>query len=131
MWDFLQELTNEKGITIILTTHYLEEAEQLCKNVAIINKSEIVEQGKMIDVLSRLDKETFIFYLKHPILESALQPFHKYHPKKVDDKTIEASLHNGETLSTLVGELKNHQIEVVSMRNKSNRLEEVFVNLTS
>jgi ABC-2 type transport system ATP-binding protein len=131
MWDFLQELTKEKGITIILTTHYLEEAEQLCKNVAIINKGQIVEQGSMVEVLSRLDKETFIFYLKNSLEQSALESLQKYHPKLVDEKTLEASLQTGQILSDLMRELGNHQIEVVSMRNKSNRLEEVFMNFTS
>lgn len=131
MWDFLRSLTKEKGITIILTTHYLEEAEQLCKNVAIINKGGIVEQGKMSEVLSKLDKETFILYLKEPINQEKLSSFEVYHPSLTDSKTVEVSLSEGRTISGLVAELNNHQIEIVSLRNKSNRLEEIFVNLTS
>ncbi|MEK7187422.1 MAG: ABC transporter ATP-binding protein [Patescibacteria group bacterium] len=131
MWDFLRELTNEKGITIILTTHYLEEAEQLCKNVAIINKGEIVEQGSMQKVLSGLNKETFILYLKNPMTDHVLSAIHKFHPKRVDDATLEASVSNGDTVTELIETLKNNQIQVGSMRNKSNRLEEVFVSLIS
>lgn len=131
MWDFLQELTKEKGITIILTTHYLEEAEQLCKNVAIINKGEIVKQGSMAKVLSELNQETFILYLKKPIEETVLQIINRFRPYKVDDKTIEATVQDGETLSQLIAVLSENKVEVVSMRTKSNRLEEIFVGLTS
>jgi len=131
MWDFLRDLIKERGITIILTTHYLEEAEQLCKNIAIINKGEIIKQGSMSKVLSEINQETFILYLKKPIEESVLGALSKFSPTKIDETTIEASLKDGETVSQLIATCKEHQIEVVSMRNKSNRLEELFLNLIS
>ncbi len=128
MWDFLRELSKQ-NVTIILTTHYLEEAEQLCRTVAIINKGEIVEQGSMNEVLGKLQKETFIFYLKEKITDEALKNLRTCDIKKVDPLTIEATIHQGNTLNALLSELSKHNIEIVSMRNKSNRLEEIFVNL--
>ena len=131
MWDFLQDLTKEKGTTIILTTHYLEEAEQLCKNVAIINKGEIVKQGSMSKVLSELNQETFILYLKKPIENGSFEAARRFQPVRVDEKTIEVTVKDGETLSQLIAALAENQVEVLSMRTKSNRLEQIFVGLTS
>lgn len=130
MWDFLRELVS-RGITIILTTHYLEEAEQLCNRVAIINNGEIIEQGFMSDVLGRLEAESFIFYLKKPVAEAALKGFKTCRLKQIDPTTIEATLTRHDTLNALLAEFTKHKIEVISMRNKANRLEEVFVALTA
>ena len=99
--------------------------------MAIINKGEIVKQGSMSKVLSELNQETFILYLKKPIENSALQGVSRFQPVQVDEKTIEATVKDGETLSRLIEALKESQVEVLSMRTKSNRLEEIFVGLTS
>ena len=129
MWDFLREL-NASGRTIILTTHYLEEAEQLCEEVAIINKGEIVEQGRVKDLLSKLHIETFIFDLVSPLPESIEKTLSQFQVRKIDPDTIEMDLAEGETLTEAVGALERLGIRVRSMRNKTNRLEELFVRLT-
>ena len=130
MWDFLNTLIKE-GVTIILTTHYLEEAEQLCNKVAIINKGEIIESGTMQSVLGTLKKEMFVLNVKHPIHADKLEKLKAYHPKKMDERTLEVDLEAHLTINALLADLTESGIEVTSMRNKSNRLEEVFVNLIS
>lgn len=130
MWEFLTELSRS-GTTIILTTHYLEEAEQLCKHLAIINKGVIVEGGKMKDVLGKLHTETFVLDL----LENKAQPLADRMPdpflaRALDENTIEIDVPNGASLNDLFGFLNAEGAEVKSMRNKSNRLEELFFNVT-
>ncbi len=123
LWNFLQEI-NKAGTTVILTTHYLEEAEMLCRNVAIINEGKIIEHDSMRSVLQKLHQETFILYLDHALVTPPT------FVRKLDDHTIEVDLVSGKTLTEIVDELKTHNITVRSMRNKTNRLEELFVNLT-
>lgn len=130
MWDFLTELV-KSGVTIILTTHYLEEAEILCNRVAIINQGNIVEEGSMKNVLSKLEAESFLFYLRKPITDSLLDKLKAFNVKKVDETTFEATPPKGKTMNDLFDEFGRQKIEIISMRNKSNRLEEVFVSLTS
>ncbi len=129
MWDFLRKL-NEAGTTIILTTHYLEEAEQMCRNLAIIKSGNIVAQGSMRELLGNLHSETFVFDLEHPLAPEMKQLLDRFDVKEVDEHTIEMIVRKGETLSQAVLALDRLGIEVRSMRNKSNRLEELFVNLT-
>ncbi|OGI21407.1 MAG: ABC transporter [Candidatus Moranbacteria bacterium RIFCSPHIGHO2_01_FULL_55_24] len=129
MWDFLREL-NAEGTTIILTTHYLEEAEQLCREVAIINKGEIVEHGRVKDLLGKLHMETFIFDLAKPLDEKMWELIRKFEVRKIDEETIEVDLAEGETLTEMVLALARLGINVKSMRNKANRLEELFIRLT-
>jgi ABC-2 type transport system ATP-binding protein len=129
MWDFLRTLT-EQGITIILTTHYLEEAEQLCKHLAIIDKGQIIEYGTIKEILSKLIVETFVFDLKQEIPDGVLPLLNHFNIKKVDTTTIEMNLTKDDTLNAAILELNRHNIYVKSMRNKANRLEELFVNLT-
>jgi ABC-2 type transport system ATP-binding protein len=129
MWEFLRTLT-EKGITIILTTHYLEEAEQLCKHLAIIDKGQIIEYGTIKEILSKLSVETFVFDLKHEIPDGVLLQINHFNIKKVDPTTIEMNLSKDDTLNAAILELNRHGIYIKSMRNKANRLEELFVNLT-
>ncbi|MGE5445732.1 MAG: ABC transporter ATP-binding protein [Ignavibacteriales bacterium] len=129
MWDFLRTLT-EQGITIILTTHYLEEAEQLCKHLAIIDKGQIIEYGTIKEILSKLSVETFVFDLKHEIPDGVLSLINHFNIKRVDPTTIEMNLTKDDTLNAAILELNRHNIYVKSMRNKANRLEELFVNLT-
>ncbi|TGK78330.1 ABC transporter ATP-binding protein [Leptospira noumeaensis] len=127
MWDFLKEL-NQAGKTIILTTHYLEEAESLCKNIAIIDKGEIVENTSMKKLLHRLDKETFIIDLKKSIKSKPMSK--KFSWEWLDDHSLEVQLDKKESVNQLFTELTKLNLEVLSLRNKSNRLEELFLSLT-
>jgi ABC-2 type transport system ATP-binding protein len=126
MWDFLRDL-NQKGTTIILTTHYLEEAEQLCNNMAIINKGEVVEQGSVKELLGKMDKETFIFDLEQPLPEKTEALVNQFGVKKIDADTIEMTVNQGESINDAITALNRLDIRVRSMRNKSNRLEEFFL----
>ena len=128
MWQFLQEL-NQQGITIILTTHYLEEAEYLCRNIAIIDHGEIIENTTMSDILTKLDAERFILYLDQPLKKIPTIEGYKFWIK--DFRTLEVEVPKELSLSALFEDLKQHKIEVNSMRNKANRLEELFLKLTA
>ncbi len=129
MWEFLKELNEQHGTTIILTTHYLEEAEALCRNVAIIDRGEIVEQGAVSQLLSRSMLETFVLDTRgHPQTAPALDPFTI---RVRDAEHLEVDLPRGETVNTLFQRLTEAGIEVTSLRNKSNRLEEFFMRLVS
>ncbi len=126
MWAFLEKL-NADGTTIILTTHYLEEAESLCRNIAIIDQGNIIENTDMKSLLSRLDRETFILYLADPITSSPQLP--NISCIKIDNTTLEVSLKSSEHLSPLFVALSEQGITVTSMKNKANRLEELFLTL--
>ncbi|OGZ45426.1 MAG: ABC transporter [Candidatus Ryanbacteria bacterium RIFCSPHIGHO2_02_FULL_48_12] len=130
MWEFLAKINNE-GVTIILTTHYLEEAEQLCKNVAIINKGEIIEHGSMRELLSTLENESFLFYLKDPISDVVLGALQHCDIHQVDPTTLEVTLKDGARLNDFIVQLARADVTIQSMRNKSNRLEEIFLSLIS
>jgi len=125
MWDFLREL-NKQGITIILTTHYLEEAEMLCRNIAIINHGEIVENTDMKSLLAQLDIETFVFDLVPSSQKVQLEGMVS---RQLDDHTLEVDLTKKQSLNQVFTQLSVQQIDVLSMRNKSNRLEALFVGL--
>jgi len=126
MWAFLLEI-NARGITIILTTHYLEEAESLCRNIAIIDAGEIIENRPMKDLLDRLPMETLVLDLERPISNPpAVEPFVFRH---IDDTCLEVDIHKGQYLNEIFNGLSEHGIRVKSMRNKSNRLEELFLDL--
>ncbi|MDD7804250.1 MAG: ABC transporter ATP-binding protein [Endozoicomonas sp. (ex Botrylloides leachii)] len=127
LWDFLREI-NQQGKTIILTTHYLEEAEQLCRNIAIISKGEIVQNCPMKVLLSKLQKESFILDLRAPLIE--LPNLSNYSVKKIDNHSIEVEVDKAAGINSLFRQLSEYNIEVASMRNKANRLEELFVSLT-
>ncbi|KGD66677.1 ABC transporter ATP-binding protein [Alcanivorax nanhaiticus] len=126
MWDFLTRI-NQEGKTIILTTHYLEEAESLCRNIAIIDHGTIVENTSMRALLEKLQVETFILDLARPV-ESApvLDGFEVW---LKDSQTLEVAVPKTQSLNTLFVALADQQFEVMSMRNKANRLEELFVRL--
>lgn len=128
MWDFLLDL-NREGKTIILTTHYLEEAEYLCRNIAIINRGKLIERSTMSDLLKSLDSERFVLYLAQPL--SQLPDISGYKICKLDDQTLEVEVSHTANLSQLFDALSRHKIQVNSMRNKVNRLEELFLRLTS
>ena len=126
MWDFLIDI-NQQGVTIVLTTHYLEEAESLCKNIAIINHGKIVENTSMKELLSKLNKETFIFDLNNPIKE--LPNLDDYNLKLVDTTTIEVEVDRERNINKLFEILTKKNINITSMRNKTSRLEELFLKL--
>jgi len=127
MWGFLEEI-NREGITIILTTHYLEEAEMLCRNIAIINKGTIVENTSMKSLLSKLSLETFVLDISVP--ESLEKPtLTGFESRLIDDHTLEVDVEKTEGLNPVFAQLSEQGIQVMSMRNKSNRLEELFVRL--
>jgi ABC-2 type transport system ATP-binding protein len=126
MWQFLQEI-NAMGTTIILTTHYLEEAEKLCRNIAIIDRGTIIEHNSMKTLLAKLNRETFILYLKEPLNFAPTIPEYPLH--RVDDTTLEAEVRKEDDLNDLFAALSKEGIRVLSMRNKTNRLEELFLDL--
>jgi ABC-2 type transport system ATP-binding protein len=126
MWDFLREI-NEQGTTIILTTHYLEEAETLCRNIAIINGGRIVERDRMSSLLRRLNTETFVLNLRNSL--AAAPRLEGYGIALVDDHTLEVETAKEQNLNDVFGRLSSLGIEVLSMRNKVNRLEEIFMRL--
>jgi len=128
MWEFLTQL-NEQGTTIVLTTHYLEEAEQLCRNIAIINEGEIIENTSTKDLISRLAVESFIFDVNPLPLSTQLTE--TIGCQFIDDHSIQVDLPKGTTLNVIFDALSKQNIQVSSMRNKSNRLEELFVQLTN
>ena len=126
MWEFLKEI-NANGTTIILTTHYLEEAEQLCKNIAIIDNGEIVEDTSMKDLLSRLNVQGFVLDLDNPITEA---PIIDGFPMRLDDPTtLVAAVSKDKNINNLFKLLSEKSIQVNSMRNESNRLEELFIEM--
>jgi len=125
MWEFLREL-NEQGITIILTTHYLEEAEMLCRNIAIIDSGVIVEDTDMKSLLSKLDQETIVFDIDKVSESPKLDEFTT---RLIDDHTLEVDVKKSQLINQVFRQLNENNINVHSMRNKSNRLEELFVSL--
>ena len=126
MWEFLREI-NQRGTTIILTTHYLEEAETLCRNIAIIDGGRIIERDRMSNLLRRLHTETFVLTLGTPLTQAPqLQP---YPVKFIDEITLEVEVSKEENLNDLFARLSARGIEVLSLRNKVNRLEEIFMRL--
>ena len=126
MWELISEI-NAQGTTVILTTHYLEEAEQLCRNIAIIDHGKLIEDTSMRKLLSKLDVETFVLDLRNrieqpPVIEGMDISLR-------DECTLEASLPKARSLNSLFSVLDQQGIQVVSMRNKANRLEELFMRL--
>ena len=126
MWDFLTTL-NQRGTTIVLTTHYLEEAERLCKNIAIIDKGKIIENTSMRALLKKLKGETYLFESRHEIKDQISicgAPI-----RKLDEFSFEVDLPSNVSMNTIFQELSDKSIEISSMRTRSNRLEELFLNL--
>jgi ABC-2 type transport system ATP-binding protein len=130
MWEFLETL-NKSGVTIILTTHYLEEAEQLCRNVAIINKGVIVAEGEIKTLLANMDEETFVFDLDKNPDASLMNALSKANAKSEMPETLELTLTKTYPLNTALLELNTHGYKVKSLRNKTNRLEEFFISHTN
>ncbi len=129
MWDFLEQI-NERGTTIILTTHYLEEAERMCRNVAIIDEGSIIQHGSMRALLRQLNSETFVLYLREPIRQlPSLDGFDNI--EILDPQSIEVEVPDRLSINDLIRELEGRRIVVERMRNKVNRLEELFVKMTT
>jgi ABC-2 type transport system ATP-binding protein len=126
MWDFLRGI-NERGTTIILTTHYLEEAETLCRNIAIIDGGRIAERDRMSSLLLKLHTETFVLTLRNAI--KTAPKFDEYAVTLLDDHTLEVEVSKDQNLNDIFSRLSALGIEVLSMRNKVNRLEEIFMRL--
>ena len=128
MWSFMRKI-NEAGTTIILTTHYLEEAENLCRHVAIIDEGRIIEHDRMSNVLRKLHVESFVLNLEQPLDGNAAPALDGYEVRRIDPTTIELDLRQGQGLNGVFAALTAQGIRVLSMRNKTNRLEELFVRL--
>ena len=128
MWTFMRDI-NAAGTTIILTTHYLEEAENLCRHVAIIDKGRIIENDRMSRVLRKLQTEVFVFNLRDPLAASPALPGYAVHMP--DDHTLEIEVSKDQSLNDIFSRLSAAGIEVLSMRNKTNRLEELFMRLVN
>jgi ABC-2 type transport system ATP-binding protein len=126
MWRYLREI-NAQGTTVILTTHYLEEAESLCRNIAIIDHGLIVENTSMRLLLTTLQVETFVLDLSRPL--GADPDIEGYRTILVDECTLEVDVHKGQGLNDLFAALAQRGVQVNSMRNKANRLEELFMRL--
>ena len=126
MWEFLQEI-NAAGTTIILTTHYLEEAESLCRNIAIIDHGEIITHTSTRHLLQQLNKEIFILDSREKITQKPLVDGYEVNLR--DEQSIEVAIEKGQSLNELFAALSAINIHIVSMRNKANRLEELFVSL--
>jgi len=129
MWDFLEQI-NEQGTTIILTTHYLEEAERMCRNVAIIDEGNIIQNSSMASLLQQLNSETFVLYLRDELQQPPeLASFDNV--VLLDQHSIEVEVPETLSINDLIGELEAQNIVVKRMRNKVNRLEELFVKMTA
>ena len=126
MWDFLKEI-NASGTTIILTTHYLEEAEQLCKNIAIIDHGDLVENTSMKNILSQLDVQGYVLDIDKSL--DSPPSLHNYSISLEDPSTLNVTIKKNQSINDLFNELSSIGIKVTSMRNKSNRLEEMFIEM--
>ena len=128
MWEFLTRI-NEQGTTIILTTHYLEEAENLCRNIAIIDQGDIIQNSPMRELLNTINTETIVLELQKPLAQAP--QVQGYRLLLVNDTYIEVILNQGQDINSVFVALSAAGIQVTSMRNKTNRLEELFVNLVT
>ncbi len=128
MWDFMEQINREEGTTIILTTHYLEEAEQLCRNIAILDHGEVKINTKMKHLLASLDVQTFVFDLIAPVNKD-IKIANAISVNQPDSLTLEVTVKKGDSLNDIFAILSQQNIQVASMRNKANRLEELFMQL--
>jgi ABC-2 type transport system ATP-binding protein len=126
MWDFLLDI-NASGVTIILTTHYLEEAESLCRNIGIIDEGRIIENDSMVNIVRRLQREAFVLTLEERLSEAPA--LDGYTVRLRNELEIEVEVAKGQGLNRLFAELSAHSLHVASMRTKTNRLEELFMRL--
>lgn len=127
MWEFMQKINQDEGVSIILTTHYLEEAEQLCKNIAILERGKIAIDTSMKELLARLDKQSFVLDLQNP-LQSVDLPA-KFVATLLDPLSLQVTLQKGQSLNEVFLLLHAQGVQVMSLRNKANRLEELFLSM--
>lgn len=128
MWEYLRKL-NEAGTTIVLTTHYLEEAEQLCSRIAIVNKGTIIEQGSVKELVSKLSYVTLVLDTLEPVTPAQIALMRDLKLKSIDEHTLELSLTPGEIVNDAIRLMTKIGIQITNIRNSGSRLEEVFVNL--
>jgi ABC-2 type transport system ATP-binding protein len=121
MWEYLKKLNEEEGVTILLTTHYLEEVEQMCRNAAIIKTGEIIREDKVKNLLNSVEKETYLIDTKAPVTKSKFTI--------VDENTLEVVLKKGMPLNAIISQLSAEGIEVAGIRPRGNRLEDLFLNI--
>jgi ABC-2 type transport system ATP-binding protein len=126
MWEFMREI-NAAGVTIILTTHYLDEAESLCRNIAIIDEGRIIENDTMKNVIGKLQVETFVLTVKEPV--SAAPTLAGYPTRLRNEHEIEVEVMKGQGLNDVFAQISAQSLHVASMRTKTNRLEELFIRL--
>lgn len=126
MWEYLRKI-NKAGTTIILTTHYLEEAESLCRHVAIIDEGRIIEDARMSTVLRKLQREVFVLSLRDPLDQAPSLP--GFETNLIEECELEVAVNAGDDLNSLFSALADKGISVISLRNKANRLEELFMGL--
>ncbi len=127
MWEYMRRINRDEGTTIILTTHYLEEAESLCRNIAIINHGEIVRNTSVRELLAELDTETFLLDLAEPVAQ--VPTIEGFELQQIEPSQLALVIHRGQQLNDVFSALSAQGIQVVSMRNRANRLEEMFVSM--
>lgn len=127
MWNYMRRINQKEGTTIILTTHYLEEAESLCRHVGIINQGQIIRDTSVRELLAELDTETFLFDLAKPL--SAAPQIDGFEVNRVDAAQLSIAVQRGQSINDVFAVLSDKNIQVVSMRNRANRLEEMFVSM--
>ncbi|MCW4148569.1 ABC transporter ATP-binding protein [Halomonas sp. 18H] len=127
MWEYMRRINRDEGTTIILTTHYLEEAESLCRNIAIINHGEIVRNTSVRELLTELSRETFLLDLAVPVSDTPV--VEGFDIQRVEASQLSLVIHRGQRLNDVFGALTEQGLQVVSMRNRANRLEEMFVSM--
>ena len=130
MWEMMEQV-NKQGTTIILTTHYLEEAESLCRNIAIINNGMIVENTGMSELLTRIKKDHFVLDLAKPIFEIPKIDGYGFELELADNKVLNVTVPKGKNLNPLFQQLTEKNIDVLSLKNKTNRLEQLFMDLVN
>ena len=130
MWEMMEQV-NKQGTTIILTTHYLEEAESLCRNIAIINNGMIVENTGMSELLTRIKKDHFVLDLAKPIFEIPQIDGYDFELELADNKVLNVTVPKGKNLNPLFQQLTEKNIDVLSLKNKTNRLEQLFMDLVN
>ena len=127
MWEYMRRINRDEGTTIILTTHYLEEAESLCRNIAIINHGDIIRNTSVRELLTELDTETFLLDLAHPL--DAAPDVDGFEIRLTEPSQLSMVIHRGQQMNDVFDALSEQGIKVVSMRNRANRLEEMFVSM--
>ncbi|RUR34077.1 ABC transporter ATP-binding protein [Vreelandella andesensis] len=129
MWEYMRRINRDEGTTIILTTHYLEEAESLCRNIAIINQGEIVRNTSVRELLTELNTETFLLDLSAPIEQAPV--IEGFEVQQIEPSQLSLVIHRGQQLNDVFSALSEQGLTVVSMRNRANRLEEMFVSMVA